>query len=680
MSVINNKKFQAHSRLRDPFVIQSGKFKAKMDSAYRARWSEDAFISDNQEREVVGRSFDFRRLYLVSGGILIMFSILFFRASSLQISKGEYYRTMAEGNRIRIKRIEPNRGVIYDRNNQALVRNQANFLLYVIPADLPKEPAELDKIFNSIKSIIGDVDLVPVQTKIAQVGRRTLEAYQPVFVTDNIEYEKALKLYLEAENWPGVILSNKTRREYLIPEKLENGEKMLSLSHILGYTGKINEKELADYGDDYLPIDYIGKMGIEYFWENELRGINGKEQIEVDALGKEKKDLGKQDAVDGNNLVLSLDINQQNKLEEIISKSLAKLKLARASAIVMDPNNGEVLALVSLPSFDNNDFAKGISKDVYSGLINDENRPLYNRAVSGEFPSGSTIKPVMSAAALQERVISEDTAFLSNGGVSIGQWYFPDWKAGGHGMTNVRKAIAESVNTFFYYIGGGNNADFIGLGVDRIIKYFALFGLGTQTGIDLAGEASGFLPTKEWKEKTKGERWYIGDTYHLSIGQGDLLVTPLQVAVYTSVFANSGTLYRPHLVKEILSGDEQLVRAIETDPIRKDFIDSYNIEVVRQGMRQTIANGSARSLQSVGVEVAGKTGTAQWSSKKDNHAWFTGFAPYKNPELVITVLVEEGGEGSSVAVPIVNEYLTWYFNEYKPRQITNNQETITNKN
>lgn len=670
MSFINRKKFQSHLRLRDPFVIQSGKFKGKMDSAYRARWSEDAFISDNQEREVVGRSFEFSRLYLVGGGIFLMFCLLFFRASQLQISKGEYYRSMAEGNRIRIKRIEPNRGVIYDRNNQALVRNQANFLLYVVPADLPAEPEKTEAIFAKIKNIIGDIDLVPAQTKITQVGRRTLEAYQPVFIADNIEYEKALKLYLEAENWPGVILSNKTRREYLIPEKTnEDGSKMLSLSHILGYTGKINEKELANYGNDYLPIDYIGKMGIEYFWENELRGINGKEQIEVDALGKEKKDLGKQAAVDGNNLVLSLDINQQNKLEEIIGKTLEKLKLARASAIVMDPNNGEILALVSLPSFDNNDFARGISKDLYSNLINDENRPLYNRAVSGEFPSGSTIKPVMSAAALQERVISEDTAFLSNGGVGIGQWYFPDWKAGGHGMTNVRKAIAESVNTFFYYIGGGNNGDFFGLGVDRIIKYFALFGLGTQTGIDLAGESSGFLPSKEWKESAKGERWYIGDTYHLSIGQGDLLVTPLQVAVYTGVFANGGTLYRPHLVKEILSGDEQLVRAIEPEAVRKDFIDSYNIEVVRQGMRQTITNGSARSLQSVGVEVAGKTGTAQWSSKKDNHAWFTGFAPYKNPELVITVLVEEGGEGSSVAVPIVNEFLTWYFNEYKPRQV-----------
>lgn len=658
-------KFQSRLRIRDPFVIRSGKFKGKMESSYRARWSEDTFISDNQERETVGRSFDFSKLILVIVGMVSMFTILFARAAHLQISKGDYYYSMAEGNRIRIKRIEPNRGIIYDRNLKALVRNQANFLLYLIPADLPKEATERDLIFQHISEILGGEDLSETKNKVDTLGQKSLEAYQPLFVIDNIEYEKALKLYLEAEKWPGVVLSNKTRREYLIPEELDGEKRKLSLSHVLGYTGKINEKELSDYGDEYLPIDYIGKMGVEYFWENELRGQSGKEQIEVDALGKEKKNLGKEEAIDGRNLVLSLDTSLQNKLEEIISLYLEKLKLTRASAIVMDPNNGEVLAMVSLPAFDNNSFAKGISKDEYSTLITREDKPLFNRSVSGEFPSGSTIKPVMSAAALQERVVSEDTSFLSNGGVRIGQWYFPDWKGGGHGMTDVRKAIAESVNTFFYYIGGGNNADFVGLGVDRIVKYFAMFGLGTQTGIDLAGEASGFLPSKEWKEATKGERWYIGDTYHLAIGQGDLLVTPLQVAAYTCVFANGGALYRPHLVKEVLSGSDQLIQKIETEPVRKDFIDAYNMEVVRQGMRDTITKGSARSLQSVGVPVAGKTGTAQWSTKNNNHAWFTGFAPYENPEVAVTILIEEGGEGSSVAVPIANEFLTWYFGEHK---------------
>ncbi|MDO8260368.1 MAG: hypothetical protein Q7T50_02615, partial [Candidatus Magasanikbacteria bacterium] len=350
-----------------------------MESSYRARWSEDTFISDNQERETVGRSFDFSKLTLVILGLVIAFAILFFRAANLQISKGDYYYSMAEGNRIRIKRIEPNRGIIYDRNLKSLVRNQANFLLYLIPADLPKEQIELDKIFENINNVLGNVDLSATKEELGKVGRKSLEAYQPLFVLDNIEYEKAMKLYLESENWPGVVLSNKTRREYLIPEEVDGVKRKLSLSHLLGYTGKINEKELADYGDDYLPIDYIGKMGVEYFWENELRGKNGKEQIEVDALGKEKKNLGKEEAMDGRNLVLSIDSDSQNKLEEIVLASLEKLKLTRASAIVMDPNNGEVIAMVSLPSFDNNSFAQGISKDEYSGLITREDKPLFNR-------------------------------------------------------------------------------------------------------------------------------------------------------------------------------------------------------------------------------------------------------------------------------------------------------------
>ncbi|MCK4554296.1 penicillin-binding protein 2, partial [Candidatus Parcubacteria bacterium] len=280
--------------------------------------------------------------------------------------------------------------------------------------------------------------------------------------------------------------------------------------------------------------------------------------------------------------------------------------------------------------------------------------------ISGEYPSGSTIKPVIAAAALEEGIISEHTSFTSVGGIKVGQWFFPDWRAGGHGITDVRRAIAESINTFFYYIGGGHQ-DFKGLGIDRIYKYGELFGLNAQLGIDLAGEVSGFLPTKKWKEETKGERWYIGDTYHLSIGQGDILVTPLQVANYTSVFANGGALYRPHLVKQILSGGDKVFKEVEPVIIRDNFIGDYNIEIVRQGMRRTVTAGSARSLQSVPVAVAGKTGTAQWSSKKNHHAWFTGFAPYDNPEVVITILVEEGGEGSDVAVPIAKEFLEWYF-------------------
>src|SRR3989339_152736 len=509
-------------------------------------------------------------------------------------------------------------------------------------------------------------DLNKIREKINGIDMRLLESYNPIFITDNIEYEKALSLYLEASNWSGVIISSKKNRDYPVFVNKETDETYYSLSHILGYTGKINEKELEKFGEEYLQIDYIGKMGLEYFWENELKGRGGKKRIEVDALGKEKKILGQVDEADGNNLVLSLDINQQIKLEEILRDYLKKLKLTKAVAIVINPNNGEILAMVSLPSYNNNLFAHGISQDEYTELINNPDHPLFNRSISGDYPSGSTFKIIMSAAALEEGVINEKTTFMSYGGIQIGQWFFPDWRAGGHGRTDVRNAIANSVNTFFYYIGGGND-DFSGLGVDRIVEYGKLFGLGTQSGIDLAGEVSGFLPTRKWKEEVKGEKWYIGDTYHLSIGQGDLLVTPLQVAMYTSVFANGGALYRPHFVKEILSSDDKLISETENIPTRKDFIKKYNIDIVRQGMRRAVTSGSAIRLSLLPFESAGKTGTAQWSSQKENHAWFTGFAPYDNPEVVITVLVEEGGEGSAVAVPIASDFLKWYFTEYKER-------------
>jgi len=661
-------KIKKEKKPRDPFIIKEGRVKdGQVNSVYRYGWAEEVYMNDTSEKEMIGRSFNFSKLPFIGAVLLLFVFILYVKVAWLQILKGDYYYSMAEGNRIRIERIEAKRGVIYDRNFKPLVRNKANFLLYLVPADLPDDEKEMENIISKISGILEDITSDEIKEELNKVNKHSLEAYLPLFIVDDIEYEKAMKIYLESSSWPGVILSNKTRREYLYvegSEKAEDKKTSLTLSHILGYTSKINSQELQEFGDEYLPIDYIGKMGVEYFWENELKGQGGKKQIEVDALGKEKKIIGEEAVEDGHNLILSLDIEQQIKLEEILKKNLEKDNLTRGVAIAMDPRNGEILAMVSLPSYNDNDFASGISQDKYAELMNDPDNPLFNRAISGEYPSGSTIKPIWAVAALEEGVISENTTFLSVGGIRIGEWFFPDWRAGGHGRTDVRKAIADSVNTFFYYIGGGDE-NFQGLGVDRLVEYGELFGLDAQTGVDLAGEASGFLPTSEWKEEVKGERWYIGDTYHMAIGQGDLLVTPLQVAAYTSVFANGGKLFRPHFVKEILSSNDELIKEVEEDPVREDFINSYNIHVVRQGMRQTVTSGSARRLNSLPVEAAGKTGTAQWSTKENTHAWFIGFAPYENPEVVITVLIEKGGEGSDTAVPVAQEFLEWYFGEYK---------------
>jgi len=650
-----NSFFKKNYKRGDPFIIQQGSLKTgKLGRSSEPDWLDQLSPFSSGTKEMLGKSFDIDKVSKITLVMLLFLLMVAGRAAWLQLARGSYYYDLAEGNRIRIERLEAKRGVIYDRQGRSLVRNSANFLLYFVPADLPKDNPARQALLQKVSENLGGMTVADLLDLLAKIKPGSLESYQPLFIADNIEYDKAMTLYLESDNMPGVVITNKTRREYNLYS--------LSLSHILGYTGKINDKELIKFGSEYLPIDYIGKSGMENFWENEMKGANGKKQIEVDALGKEKKIINQETGEDGHNLVLSIDVELQKKLEEAVIDRLQKADLNKACAIALDPNNGEILAMVSFPSYNNNDFARGMTVAQYQTIANHPDRPLFNRCISGEYPSGSVIKPVIAAAALEENVINENTSFLSNGGIRIGQWFFPDWKAGGHGTTNVRKALAESVNTFFYYIGGGYQ-DFQGLGLERMVKYEKLFGLDAQTGIDMPGEANGFLPSKDWKLKTKGEAWYIGDTYHVAIGQGDILVTPLQVANYTAVFANGGTLYRPHLVKLVLDSRDKVISQVETKPIRSNFISAKNMEIVREGMRQTVTSGSARSLDTVVVPVAGKTGTAQWSTTKPTHAWFTGFAPYDEPQIVITVLIEAGGEGSSVAVPIAHDVLDWWFKD-----------------
>lgn len=663
----------------NPFVIKEGRFGALKDAFYYTDWTEHSFIADNtRQAEAVGLTFDLRRLFWVRLVVVVALGIILSRTVFLQIIKGDYYYGLSQGNRLRSEIIEPKRGIIYDRNLAPLVHNGANFVLYVIPHDLPKDEETRDALLRQMVNILEGVNdkaeaksaenslnlvqdsplFLQIKEQLAAIKSSSFRAYEPFFIADNIEYDRAIRLYLEVNGEPGVFLSNKIRRVYEI-SAVDNSA---SLSHLLGYTGKISEKELKEKQNQhqYTPIDYIGKSGLEYVWEKSLKGQPGRKDSEVDALGRVSKVVSETTAIDGFNVQLALDKGLQQQSELVLRRYLEKLNLVGGSVIALDPRNGEVLAMVSLPAYDNNLFARGITSEEYQKFIEDPARPLFNRAVSGEYPSGSTVKIVVATAALEEKVISESTSVVSTGGLHVGVWTFPDWKPGGHGIVNVRKAIANSVNTFFYYIGGGYQ-DFPGLGVDRLEKYLKLFGLDEKTGIDLTGERTGFVPSAAWKKKAKGESWYIGDTYHLAIGQGDLSVTPIQVANYTATVANGGTLYQPRLVKAILDDKNQLIREVPSVVIRGNLADPNNLRIVREGMRETVTAGSARSLQSVPVAVAGKTGTAQWSSKKDPHAWFAGFAPYDDPQIAIVVLVEEGREGSSVATPIAKEILSWYF-------------------
>jgi penicillin-binding protein 2 len=686
-----NRYIEAQQRQNaDPFSVKEGRFSFGQlkDSFYYTDWTEGSFLADTSRKEIVSRSFDFGQLKYFTLVAALALILLLGRAFWLQVTKNNYYSSLSENNRLRAEVVEAKRGIIYSRNMQPLVRNKANFVLYFKPIDLPRDELTRDELLRQISQIlaggatsspaVSSVNSVlttkaisvtadnPVfyqlKDAVSKVQIGSLESYQPLFVADNIDYDKAMLIALKLPDWPGVFLSNKIRREYLLPSATSSPSVLgvSSFSHLLGYTGKVTDTDLQNLGTDYSSVDYVGKTGLEASWETELRGVPGHKNIEVDALGRQKQVVSEVPAVDGDNLELSLDAGLQEKVEEVTQQYIDKAKLHQAAVIMMNPNTGEILAMVSLPAYNNNLFAGGISQADYSKFLDDPSQPLFNRAVSGEFPSGSTIKPIFAAGALQSGIITAATTVMSTGGIHLGQWFFPDWKVGGHGLTDVKKALALSVNTFFYYIGGGYK-DFKGLGVDGLAKYARLFGLGQITGIDLPGERPGFVPTAAWKLATKKEAWYVGDTYHFAIGQGDVLVTPLQVANYTAAIANGGTLYQPHLVSKVMDSNNNVIQEIQPKILASNLVDSADLEIVREGMRQTITAGSARSLNTLPVQVAGKTGTAQWSTTKQPHAWFIGFAPYDKPKVVIAVLVQEGIGGDVIAAPIAKDILNWYF-------------------
>lgn len=614
---------------------------------------EDVFNFNQKNQEYLGLTLPGRKISGWFIAVIIFFLIIIVKLGYLQIIKGDQYLSIAEGNRIRNLEIKASRGLFYDRNGEILVKNTPNYLLEITPVDLPKN-AEFEKLTNEISAILYQ----PPEIIKNFIESTNQYSYEPVIIHENLSHEQAIMTKILGNRYSAISLGIGTQRQY-------NNQASPSISHILGYTGKLTDEELeADQENNYSVSDYIGKVGLESFYEENLRGIKGMEQIEVDALGQRKEVLAYKEAVAGNDIVLSLNLKLQSYLENALAEALKKNKKVKGSAIVLNPENGEVLAMVSLPAFNNNDFAKGISEASFSELLNNPDKLLFNRSVSGLYPPGSTIKLIVAGAGLEEGVITPQTSFLSTGGIKVDKWFFPDWKSGGHGNTNVTRAISESINTFFYIVGGGRD-NFKGLGIEKLIKYYSLAGIGSKLGIDLPNEASGILPTPAWKKEAKNEIWYIGDTYHISIGQGDVLVTPLQVAAWTSLVANGGTLYKPHIVKKIINYYNN--KTYEQAPmiIRNNFIKAENVNVVKRGMRDAVTSGSARGLSDLSIKVAGKTGTAQWSTTKEPHAWFTGFAPYDNPEIVITILLEESGEGSQWAVPIAHDVIKWWSENIK---------------
>ncbi|MCA9388308.1 penicillin-binding protein 2 [Candidatus Berkelbacteria bacterium] len=565
--------------------------------------------------------------------VLVMaMMVLTTRLVFLQVTHAASNQLLAQGNRIRKIELLPSRGIITDRFNVPLSKNLPSFSLELVPANLPVAVADRERIISRLKEI-------NLLSEIQEEKLRSdYNSPQSIALVEHLDHDKALEYKVDFQDDPGLQIVDRPRRDYL---------RVPGLSHLLGYTGKVGEEEIQD-SSLYTYSSTVGRAGLEQVYEPDLQGKLGYEQVEVDAKGFFQRQVGLKEPIAGQTLKLSLDLELQKKAAEALKAKIEETESKSGVVIVENPQNGEILAMVSLPDYDNNEFTSGITPEQVESLFNHPDAVLTNRAIAGVYPSGSVIKPFIAVAGLAEGVITESTTIDAPAQITIGDFVFPDLKR--HGLTDVKKALAVSSNVFFYAVGGGWDK-IPGLGVQKIDDYLGLFGFGEKTGIDLDGELSGLVPTPAWKARVKQEAWFTGDTYHLSIGQGDLLVTPLQIVNATSAIANGGRLSTP-----------TLVLGNKAEPISTELTQyTDSIDIVRAGMRQAVLDGSARRLQDLPVSSAAKTGTAQFGADDKTHAWFSAFAPYENPEFAVVVLIDGGGAGNEVALPVAEEIMDWYF-------------------
>ncbi|HEV8601332.1 MAG TPA: penicillin-binding protein 2 [Patescibacteria group bacterium] len=634
----------------DPFSFAGpshSKLKKTKDLTY-----DEAFLDVNMEEGQImddeRASVDLRMFFLI---LLVGFAALAIRIYFLQGIKGAEYRGIAEGNKLRVQYVLAPRGLILDRSGKTIAGNVPGFELVVNPADLPADEGETAGIVQEVATVL-QKDPQEIEALIVKFNRNVFGA---LTVEQNLTKDQALILISRQDKLKGFSVQNNPIRDYKDP---------LVFSHLVGYTGKITADELSKHPDEnYLLNDEIGKTGLEIEYQNYLRGVPGQRQSEIDAQGNIKKSLAELPASPGNNLRLNIDYELQKQIYDSLTSILRRGAARRAAAIATDPKSGKVLALVSLPSFDNNWFARGITSAEYKSLIDNPNIPLLNRTISGTYPPGSTVKPMLAIAGLTEGIVTTSTKILDDGVIRVGNYTFYGYERSGLGLMDIYSALAKSSDIYFYTLGGGNSKTKItGLGPDKLAEWFRKFHLGTSLGIDMPNEKNGLVPDPDWKLETKKEKWFLGDTYHYSIGQGDLLVTPLQVNSWTATIANGGKIMEPMIVDEVTEASGKVIEKKQPKVLSENFLDPQWVKVSQDGMRQAVTSGTARSLNQLPVTIAGKTGTAQFDAKNlsRTHAWFTSYAPFENPQIALTILVESGGEGSSISVPVAKEVYTWW--------------------
>ena len=632
----------------------------------------------------------------------------------LQVTGFDAFAERALDNRQQRLTLPAARGVVYDRNGVLLAQNVPAISVSITPAFLPEDAGRLAELYARLSELTG----VPIATPPLDAGnatgnrigddspppgirelvllQETTAPYRPVVIAPDITREQALVLGAELRNLPGVQLEVRALRDYPTGALT---------AHVVGYMGPITEDQ-ADYYVDlgFDPArDRIGYAGIENRMQDVMAGSNGYKEVEVDVAGRELRTLGEGQApVPGQSVVLTIDVRLQAAAEAALSNRMKiENQIAQADtnplrppqpvtngvAIAINPQTGEVLAMVSLPTYDNTMFSRFIPATYYQEMADHPYKPLFNNAISGEYPPGSVFKVAVAAGALQEGIVTADQMIFDPGEIIITNRYFPNdpgktrrvvcYNRAGHGDVNFIRGIAVSCDVYFYALGGGYEAGGVtdgGLGIDRLHKYATMLGFDQLTGIELPGERKGLIPTRDWKRLNIGENWSTGDTYIASIGQGYVLSTPLQVLMAHTPFINrDGFVRKPTLIREVRDGEGNVLRTASVQNNSQTALTPYVIEQVSQGLRQVMIDGTGKNLAVEGIVLGGKSGTAEYCDNVAQaadrcqfgswpaHAWMLAYAPYEKPEIAVVVFVYSGEEGSTVAGSVVQEIIDAYF-------------------
>jgi len=591
-----------------------------------------------------------KRLPLLTVFIILCTLVLLIRLWYLQGVKGDFYYEQAESNRIRPVKLRPPRGIIYDRKGRPLVENVLTFDISLVPEDTPDLDASIAKLAPIVQMEPGEIH------KLLDDAEAIRSKYEPIKIREEAPWDEVAVVEAHQEDLIGAIIEPEHRRHYPYGGLA---------SHQLGYIGKVTQTQRKQEQSDIGLL--TGQGGLEKIYDKLLRGIAGRRMIQVNAAGRKVKDLGIEEPRPGTDLYLTIDLDVQKAAEEALGDRAG-------SVVAMDPDSGEILALVSHPNYDPNLFPRGIAPDDWNRLSNDPFHPLYNRAIQSVYPPGSTFKIIVALAGLEAGIIDPEETVTCRGSLRSGRHSFRCWKKDGHGSISFHRALVESCDVYFYTMGER-------IGFDRIAEFAKKMGLGSLTGIQLSDEKPGLIPTTAWKKKKTGEPWYPGDTYINSIGQGFVQVSPIQACQMMSVLANNGIFYRPTLLKQSRNRETGAIVQTPREEKRRIVLNPDVLEQVKSALAGVVAEpgGTAHGAATPLATVAGKTGTAQVIAQKvagrrltgesQDHAWFVSFAPVDKPKIAVAVMVEHGGHGGAAAAPVAKKVIEEYLKDAAPKMV-----------